>query len=413
MGGSGGSLGDEPEKVVLVTDEPLTARLRWVVVDADGVRYQLLIGAVGEGERPDFFDGHEDRVIGADHGQLLYDAMIDVGLTIELLGYVAPGEHVDHARPMGVEQSNTSVVFDERLVMKLFRRLHEGRNPDVEVTKALVRAGFENVAAPVAVWQHEGNDLAVVQPFLAGAAEGWAVASTSLRDFYASDCEDPSQCGGDFGGEASRLGQVTARMHLALAGAFGVGQPELVSWKAAMRAQLDRIGGGELWHDAAARIFDALADDGAAIRVHGDYHLGQVVRAHAGWFVLDFEGEPGRPVEERRVPWSPLKDLAGMLRSFHYAAEVARREAPVGDVARLSAQAELWENWNRQAFLDGYLSVDGADQFLPGGGDTPSVLAALKAWELDKAVYEVGYERGHRPDWVEIPEAAIHRLVNG
>ena len=405
--------GDEPAKVVVVIDEPLTHGVRWVVVDANGARYQVLLGAVGEAERPDFFEGHERQLVGIEGGQLLYDAMIDARLAIELLGHIAPNEHVEHVRPMGVEQSNTSIVFDERLVLKLVRRLHDGRNPDVEVTTALADAGFENVAAPVAVWHHEDVDLAIVQPFLAGAAEGWALALTSLRDFYASESEDPAECGGDFGAEAARLGQATARMHIALADAFGRGAPDAAAWKTVMRAQLDRIGRGEPWSRSAARVFDALPDGGAAIRVHGDYHLGQVVRADTGWFVLDFEGEPARPLHERRAAWSPLKDVAGMMRSFHYAAEVARREAPAGDAARLTSQPELWDNRNREAFLEGYLSVDGIHELLPGNGVRESVLAALTAWELDKAIYEIGYERLHRPDWASIPEAAVQRLVGG
>ena len=150
--------------------------------------------------------------------------------------------------------------------------------------------------------------------------------------------------------------------------------------------------------------------DAAAIRVHGDYHLGQVLRTDAGWFVLDFEGEPARPLEERRQPSSPLKDVAGMLRSFDYAAAVALRERPEEARAAHQQQALAWEERNRQAFLKGYFATDGVAELLPG--DTGDVLAALTAWVLDKAVYELGYEIAHRPDWAVIPEAAITRLVS-
>src|SRR5439155_12290607 len=147
-----------------------------------------------------------------------------------------------------------------------------------------------------------------------------------------------------------------------------------------------------------------VEDPGPTIRVHGDYHLGQVMRTDNGWYVLDFEGEPARPLEERRRPSSPLKDVAGILRSLHYASETAVRNYDQPDQAeRLGMLAAAWEGRNRRAFLDGYCETAQPAGLLPG--DDASVATVLGAFELDKAVYELAYEQSHRPDWVGIPLA--------
>jgi maltokinase len=147
------------------------------------------------------------------------------------------------------------------------------------------------------------------------------------------------------------------------------------------------------------------------VRVHGDYHLGQVMRTDTGWFVLDFEGEPARSVAERRLHSSPYKDVSGMLRSLHYAAHVALAERDEAERPKLTAAADAWEARNRRAFLAGYLETDGIDAILPEGDGDRDVL--LTAFELDKAVYEVLYERAHRPEWIGIPRAAIRRMLDG
>jgi maltokinase len=165
---------------------------------------------------------------------------------------------------------------------------------------------------------------------------------------------------------------------------------------------------------AAQLVLERLADlgtgdagsAGVAIRVHGDYHLGQVLRTDAGWYVLDFEGEPARPLEERRRPSSPLKDVAGMLRSFHYASAVARTER---DSESLDDLAAAWEERNRSAFMRGYLQAAEPGGILPP--DPECVATVLAAFELEKAVYELGYERAYRPDWEHIPIGALRRLT--
>ena len=405
--------GDAPEKVVVVDQQQLAADFWWMIVEADGARYQVLIG-LRPAEAPlDFLHGQDDAVLGAVDGRLAFDAVLDAGLARTLLALVAPGEEAEVVRPMGVEQSHTSLIYDDRLLLKIFRRLHEGPNPEIEITKALAAVGFDHVAAPLATWTFGDAHLAVVQPYLSGGAEGWALALTSLRDMYASDCDDPAECGGDFAGEAWRLGQVTAVMHLAMAEAFGTEPGEPAAWASTMEAQLARLQEDDADGVAVKRLVDqlrAVDDPGLAVRIHGDYHLGQVLRTDWGWFVLDFEGEPARPLAERQVRSSPLQDVAGMLRSFRYAAAVALAERNEHDHAELAPLAESWGERNRRAFLDGYLQNEGIEALLPGAAGRGTVLAAF---ELDKAVYEVLYDRAYRPDWVHIPRQAVRRLLHG
>jgi maltokinase len=374
-------------------------------------RYQVLVGVRPDGEHAQFLHSREEAVLGhveTDAGPgYAYDALLDHELGVCLLGTVAPDEEVRIVRPAGVEQSNTSLIYDDRLILKVFRRIVPGRNPDVEVTSALASHGFAHVPEPVASWRQDDFDLAVLQRFLAGGAEGWALALTSLRDLYASDDDDPADVGGDFADEARRLGDVTADLHIALAEVFGRHAGDKEAWAEGMAEQVERVRHSDLDHERVRRALDKLGhteDAGPAIRVHGDYHLGQVMRTDSGWYVLDFEGEPARPLDERARPTSPLKDVAGMLRSFDYASQVAMVEWDE-DVSGL---ARAWEARNRDAFMEGYLGKARAGGLLPEEGSWTAVLAAF---ELDKAIYELAYEQAHRPDWVHIPLDAINRIL--
>jgi maltokinase len=351
------------ERTELDCDPPLTD----VLVASDGHRYQLVVDA----------DGAEvdDNVADA-YG---------------LLKVVAPDEEVSSVRHLAAEQSNTSFVFDERILLKLFRKVGDGPNPDVDVPQALRRAGFGHVPDVLARWQRDGRDLAVVQPFLAGATDGWTLALTSLRQLFAEGT-DPQSAGGDFAPEATRLGAMTADMHVALYAAFGQDRadPGLLA-KSVANGQCEP----QLSH---------IDDGGALIRVHGDYHLGQVMRTDEAWFVCDFEGEPARSELERIAPNSPLKDVAGMVRSFDYAAAVAAREQD----ADVHALARAWERYNRVEFLESYWTAIHGSELVPRSH--ADAVALMEAFELEKALYEVNYERAHRPAWAEIPEAAVARL---
>jgi maltokinase len=398
-----------------------------LLVRADGVHYQVVVGLRSRDEHPEFLRGQDQAVIGdisSDAGDAVaYDAVFDPELALVLLDMVTSEEKAERARLMSAEQSNSSLVYDERLILKLFRRIQPGPNPEVEVTEALAAQGFTCVAAPLGTLRVRDFDLAILQPFLAGASEGWALALTSLRDLFGMNDTssmpiinldapppppDPSQAGGDFSGEAARLGAMTGGMHVALAEAFGRHQVDPKAWAQSIADELEAVGRVDIDKDAALGILDRLAevDPGPAIRVHGDYHLGQVLRTDAGWYVLDFEGEPVRPLEERRRPTSALKDVAGMLRSFHYASAVSRTER---DGEELDDLAAAWEDRNRQAFLRGYHRAADGGGILPP--DPDGVEAVLAAFELEKAVYELGYERAYRPDWEAIPLAALRRLT--
>jgi maltokinase len=398
--------------------EPGNRRMWWALVEAEGARYQVVVGERPSGELAEFLNAHQDAVLGATDEAYFYDATLDPEMALALLEAVTGGqERAQRVRPVSTEQSNTSLVYDDRLILKLFRRLIEGRNPDVEVTEALARSGFEHIARPAAAWGRPDADLAFVQEYLAGGVEGWALALTSLRDFYAAGLDDPAEAGGDFGAEARRLGQMTASMHLALADAFGVDREGFrrSGWSRLLDDVEVRVhrAAGAAWSGSPSdlvRALRAVVDPGPGIRVHGDYHLGQVMRTDAGWFVLDFEGEPARPMKERLAFTSPLKDVTGMLRSFQYAAHfvllLRDDDVRLGHLERL---AEAWEAHNRAAFLDGYLSTDGIDALLPEGAETTTAVSF--AFELDKAFYELAYEQAFRPDWVPIPTSAIRRLM--
>jgi maltokinase len=383
--------------------------------------YQLVIGERPADERAEFLHGREESVVGASRGSTYYDATVDPDLVRHLLEAASGGrETATLVRPVSAEQSNTSLVFDDRLIFKLFRRLRPGSNPEVEVTTALAEGGFAHVAEPKVEWRDDEYDLGYGQQYLSGGTDGWALAITSLRDLFDSEgLGDPAEAGGDFAAEAERLGRVTAEMHIALTSVFGVAPAEsaLVPWRALVEgfdARLRKAGehAGRDLATAASPLLTRLAqvtDPGPSTRVHGDFHLGQVMRTDSGWFVLDFEGEPARPVEERIAPASPLKDVTGMLRSFHYASRHALAERTRSEWPALLPLADAWDSHNRRAFLDGYASDPRIGDLLPGGA-TPAV---MMAYELDKALYELDYELGHRPEWAFIPLDALGTLLQG
>ncbi len=322
-----------------------------------------------------------------------------------MLHHVAPDRVVEVRRPLVLEHSNSSVVFDEALILKLFRRVEPGPNPDVEITRVLAAAGSPHVLAPLAELRRADTDLAVLREFLVGATEGWQLARTSMRDLLASRLP-PEESGGDLAPDMERLGAVLAELHAAMAAAFGTSAGDAAAWAADMAEQVATLEASAKARDllvdvdlaAVRRTYDELAardDVGMQHRIHGDLHLAQVIRVDASWKVLDFEGEPARRRGDRFTVSSPLRDVAGLLRSIHYASASGLLEWGDPD-EELEELASAWEARNRDALLAGY-----------GAARTD----VLRAFELDKAVYELGYELAYRPDLATIPAAGIARLV--
>lgn len=406
-----------PDRVeVLHSDWPGLVRVE-AEVRAEGMepeRYNVLIGLRPTDWTLTFLEGNSDAILGelaTDEGPAwAYEAVRDTELALKLFRTLFP-DILDpvRVRPITAEMSNTMLIYDDQVVFKIFRTLSEKVNLDLEVLEGLGRVGFPSVAVPLGVWRAEGTDLGMVQPYLAGGVEGWAMALTSLRDMFGSRA-DPWVSGGDFAAEAQRLGTTTAELHGALGEAFGISPGSPKEWARNMEGQLSRVDHPDLDKQAANRIFQRLAaleDAGSSIRVHGDMHLGQVMRTDAGWYVLDFGGEPSRPVAERRMPTSPMKDVAGMLRSLHYATWTSASEQEDGAVA--AELAREWEQRNRGAFVDGYLeAARRVGGLLPEDEDNFGLV--LKAFELDRGIYEIGYELAHRPEWVKIPIGSIQSL---
>lgn len=443
------------ELASIADDEPVVAVCIVTVGfdDASELSYNLPL-AVGSpaGLRP----SDPGAVMHDDDGVLVFDALADSRTAAPLWRIVAAGRTVElgsgrltaggggldasatDISPLVREQSNTSLVVGGEHLLKVMRRVVFEPSVEVEMTQALTDAGFEHIA-PAQAWLEYERDgephaalLALAQAFLHNGTEGWTLALTSLRDLYA-DAEEThpgdvtqrvlavEEAGGSFTSEAARLGDITAQMHLALAQATGADlTPEPITrgmlnqWADEMLADLDAlIAGGvppvrelEGHRDALRARIDAirtLAKPGLAIRIHGDFHLGQVLRTDAGWTVLDFEGEPRRSVEHRRRRHSPLRDVAGMLRSFDYAATVAliERMTPTDpEWAHLAAHGRSWATANREAFWSSYVERTADSRLIPDAG---AALTLRRAFEIQKAVYEVSYELAHRPNWVPVP----------
>jgi maltokinase len=349
----------------------------------------------------------------------LFDELLDGSSVAGLRLQREPGADLEpglRTRLIGVEQSNTSLIIGNHYILKLYRQPDPGPNRDVDLHRALNSVYSPHIAPPLGVLVDERGAEPVVlgflQRFLPDAVEGWATATASVRDLLAEADLHADEVGGDFAGEAARLGVAVAEVHTALAETLGtteVSAEDVLAEVAAMHARLDTVLREVpvlAEHESTLReAFDAVRDLREPLvvqQVHGDLHLGQVLRTTNGWVIIDFEGEPATTAAQRQEPRTPLRDVAAMLRSFDYAAFHLLAGDRPGDTAdrQLSARATEWADRNRAAFCEGYAEA---------GTDPRAHQVLLRALELDKAVYEVRYEHHNRPDWLPIPLAAINR----
>jgi len=267
----------------------------------------------------------------------------------------------------------------------VFPWLFDGAHPAVTLLMALDEAGFNHLAAPLALWRRGGRDLGLAQELLAGSTAGWALALTSLRDLYSAGGA-PEAAGGDFGPEARAIGTMTARMHLALDRAFGRRSEEVTRWLDVVEAEVRACEPGMLEDAGVQEAFQSLRAAGlraVAMRAHGDFHLGRIARTDQGWVVADCRPGGIPPGEDSPVFRSPLEDVADLLWSLH---QVSRAEAverdPTGH-GGLIALAQEWEARNRRSFIGGYLATPGIGGLVPADRDAVVNLVAI--FELERA----------------------------
>ncbi len=426
---------------VVLREEPLLLLTLAQTRFATGTHelYQLPLGIrpAGETQTPDGQAGDPPpELIARIEDYHVYDALANPGQVRELLRRIAASDEIETeegrfrfqrvdgfvevaddrpGRLMGVEQSNSSIVFEDRLVLKAFRKLEPGVNPELEMLRFLTLHGFEHIAPLQGWYEYEGQALAatlgVVQTYLPDAAGGWELALDEITSRPQA-----------FLDRLDSLGEVTAEMHNVLASdagdpAFSPEEPSqeaLSLLTATVDEDIERIfvrlpddervapiagRGQDVRERLAARA--QIGTGGRVIRTHGDYHLGQTLSTPRGWVIIDFEGEPGRPLPERRQKRSPLRDVASMLRSFAYVTSAA-------ELMRGSHAPDDFEQSARSRFLGRYLErVE--PTLLPAG--EAQIKNLLSIYELEKAIYELQYELNNRPDWVAIPVAGIRRLL--
>jgi maltose alpha-D-glucosyltransferase / alpha-amylase len=378
---------------------------------------------------------------------------------------------------MNAEQSNSSVIYERCLVLKIFRRLEEGLNPDLEIGSFLTKkTSFRNVP-PLAGYLEYLNEertttaLGMLQGYVANQGDAWQFTVKALAEYYAKTRQLGSLgangiphasllalCGQATPDEATRrigtyldaaalLGRRTAELHVALASApadpefapqqfsksdrqaFAASAVQLLTFNFGLlrrlkdempdhtRQEADKVLKLEEIACRRIQLLAGMKSSAMVIRIHGDYHLGQVLFTGSDFVIIDFEGEPARPLEERRKKHSPLQDVAGMLRSFHYAAYAPLLQqgqadrSPPEELPALGNWAQYWQRWVSATFLKTYLEVSGNSIFIPKRREELTLL--LDLYLLDKAVYELGYELNNRPSWVRIPLDGISQLLQG
>jgi trehalose synthase-fused probable maltokinase len=375
-------------------------------------------------------------------------------------------------KPVGAEQSNTSIIYGNRLILKFFRRIQEGINPDLEIGQFLTeKTALKSVPPLAGTLEYQGRDgkpmaQGMLQKFVPNQGDAWGFTLKSLANYYdevrkvaaasgtpanvstaESKIERVPDCAKSavetYLAAAELLGQRTAEMHLALASdandAAFAPEPFTMDSQQALEQSVNRLLVRVFsllrdktkylpseWLDKAAKLAERESEIAARFntalrepiramrtRIHGDYHLGQVLRTESDFVIIDFEGEPARSIEERRVKRSPLQDVAGMLRSFHYAAfaPLLGEDRVAGDdVARMGVWAEAWNSWVADRYLAKYFETAKNASYLPAS--QAEIQTVLELHLLEKAIYELGYELNNRPTWVGIPLQGIGKLLS-
>jgi maltose alpha-D-glucosyltransferase/alpha-amylase len=432
------------------------------------------------------------RVAAPDGDWVVFDAVFDRDISLALLDTIARrrrlhgsagrlaatparalrrilrgSEGVLEPQTIQAEQSNTSIVYGDRVILKLIRRVEEGENPDLEVGRFLTdRAGFPHIPPVAGTIEYLAGGgpatVGILQGFVPNEGDAWKFTQDALEDFVETALAHPSgepplpelggpldllslelpevafETIGPYLEPARLLGRRTAELHVALASdsedpAF---RPEpFTPFQQRSTYQSMRTLTRQVFRTLRARAGDSPAAAALAaredevierlqrvlrarlsatlIRTHGDYHLGQVLWTGKDFVIIDFEGEPARPLSYRRLKRSALHDVAGMLRSFDYAAQVARRGHPAvrpEDPDRLEPWTRFWSMWVQAAFLGAYVHAADGQSFLPGSRDELRIL--LDAYLLEKALYELQYEVNNRPDWISIPTQGIVDLLD-
>jgi maltose alpha-D-glucosyltransferase/alpha-amylase len=375
-----------------------------------------------------------------------------------------PGDLVtpDKSQVLGGEQSNSSILFDKKFFLKLYRKLEDGLNPDVEINCFLSeRADFPNVPAFLGAIEYrrpkaDPTVVCLLQSAATNEGDVWTLTLDAMGRYYErvlgrkADLQNETAppgalldelIGGIYPDKATQLGQRTGELHLALASstedrAFAPEPFNAMAQRSVyqnMRASLRRAFTllekklpelPKAFRNEAKEVLTAeeeilgrekrLLDrhtNAAKIRIHGDYHLGQLLYTGKDFVILDFEGEPARALSERKLKRSALRDVAGMMRSFQYAAYSALWQPAMRseDVPFLEGWADLWYRHISSVFLQSYLKTTREAIFIPQNSDDLQIM--LEAYLLDKAVYEIGYELNNRPDWVVIPVRGIKHIL--
>ncbi|AWV88492.1 maltose alpha-D-glucosyltransferase [Bradymonas sediminis] len=434
---------------------PIVARLRFDAIGEEGVLYDAIVDPEFTRVLFDILRSGKPRQ--GQHGALVSERSDEFWELLEAAESIEP-------QVMQTEQSNTSVVYGDRLIFKLFRKLEPGGNLDAEIGRYLTDKGFEH--APKLAGQFDyrtGKDpiqtLGIMQEFIANEGDAWTYTLDELDRFYdrvvtrahrseypqgdiTTDIDDLI---GSYPDAARLLGQRTADLHHALAqpsadpnfGSEGFSKLYQRSQYQSMRNLTGRVLAElrkklDTLPDALRPVAQRLLDsrdllhrpaldllperiDAMRIRTHGDFHLGQVLHTGKDFIITDFEGEPARPVSERRIRRSPLRDVAGMIRSFHYAAHFALSDHSHQDLASvrdtpLQDWGSAWFAQVRTAYLNAYLDATRDSKLRPASRELCAKL--LNAYEVEKMVYELGYELNNRPDWLALPLNSLAQYLD-